>query len=113
MATIRGMSFHWTFVAFDQATVQINFGRTGAVARTALSGVTVGALTGISQFRTRADPNGPEQDTNFDFDFRFGWPPIVAQDNMTSVTAQLIARGVNLGGISQGSLMTLTVDLWG
>jgi hypothetical protein len=107
------MLFHWTFVAFDQATVQINFGRTGAVARTTLSGVTRLALAGISQFRTRADPNGPEQDTNFGFDVRFGWPPIVAADNMTSVTAELLSQGVDFAGIRQGSLMTLTVDLWG
>ena len=115
MATIGGTTFLWNFVAFGQVTLHLNFGRTGAVARTTLSGVSAGALAGISQFRTRAAPDGPDQETSFPFDFRFGFPPIVAADNMTSVTAELVSQGFQppFGGPAQGSLVTLTVDFWG
>jgi hypothetical protein len=83
------MAHHWEPAGNVSRTLQINFGRTGAVARTTLS--TVGGVsrcsTGITSFRTRPDPNGPDIETNLPRDFGLGFVPIIAQNNMTSVTA--------------------------
>jgi hypothetical protein len=110
MATIRGMSYHWTVAGNATRTVQINFGRTGAVARTSLSTVGGGARCsgGITQFRTRPDPNGGDVETNLNRDFGLPFVPIVAEDNMTSVTALIDTENatVELG------IITLTVDFW-
>lgn len=71
MATIRGMFYHWAVAGNASRTLQINFGRTGAVARTTLSTVGGGGRCsgGIRQFRTRPDPNGADIETNLDLDF--------------------------------------------
>jgi hypothetical protein len=111
MATIRGMAFHWAFAANTSATLQINFGRTGAVARTTLS--TVGGpgrcSGGITQFRTRPDPNGPDLETNLGLDFGLPMVPIVAEGNMTSVTAVVNTQNFT----PEIGFLTLTVDFWG
>jgi hypothetical protein len=111
MATIRGMMYHWETAGNASKTLQINFGRTGAVARTALS--TVGGVgrcsTGITQFRTRPDPNGPDIETNLALDFGLGFVPIVGADNMTSVTAMINTVNATI----EFGVGTLTVDFWG
>jgi hypothetical protein len=111
MATIRGMAYHWDTAGNVSRTLQINFGRTGAVARTTLS--TVGGVgrcsTGITSFRTRPDPNGPDIETNLPRDFGLGFVPIVAQDNMTSVTAIIDTQNATI----EFGIGTLSVDFWG
>jgi hypothetical protein len=111
MATIRGMMFHWASSGNSSQSVQINFGRTGAVARTSLS--TVGGVgrcsCGITQFRTRPDPNGGDIDSNLALDFGEPFVPIVAADNMTSVTAVINTENATI----EFGVMTLAVDLWG
>jgi hypothetical protein len=110
MATIRGMSYHWAVAGNATKTVQINFGRTGAVARTSLS--TVGGRGrcsgGITQFRTRPDPNGADVETNLNLDFGLPFVPIVAEDNMTSVTAVINTENATV----EFGIITLTVDFW-
>jgi hypothetical protein len=60
-------------------------------------------MGGITQFRTRTTPNGPDQDHNFGWDSNFGFPPVAFDPIMTSVSAQL-----DVGGGQQG-VMTLMV----
>ena len=116
MATIRGMLYHWAvadnsniFGGEATKTVQINFGRTGAVARTTVSTVGKGGgycAGGITQFRTRPEPNGADVETNVDLYLGSPFVPIVAEDNMTSVTA--VISTIFVAGV-----INLTVDFWG
>jgi hypothetical protein len=89
-------------------TVQINFGPTMAVAQVSLSGTNGEGMhrAGITQYRTRATPDEPDQDNDFSWDTSGGFPSVAYDPNMTSVTAQLDL------GAEQGLHMTLMVWLW-
>jgi hypothetical protein len=110
MATIRGMLYHWVTADNVSRTAQINFARTGAVARTTLSTVGGGGRCsgGITQFRTRPSPNGADVEHAVDLFLGVPFVPIIAEDNMTSVTAVLDTRNAT----PEAGIMTLSVDLW-
>lgn len=111
MATIFGMMYHWAVAQNASRTLQINFARTDAAARVTLS--TVGGVgrcsCGITHFRTRPNPNGADVEHNLPVDFGLGYVPMVAEKNMTSVTAII---DTNNATIETGVGM-LSVDLWG
>src|SRR5262245_24484418 len=109
---IQNMSWSWSSVfggdSGSSTSMQVNFGPTLAVAQASLSGANGDGLCmgGVTQYRTRTQPDGPDQDHDFGWDSQFGYPPIVFDPIMTSVSAQL-----EVGG-SQDGVMTLTVWQW-
>lgn len=111
MGTLRGMMFHWDVAGNTSRTLQINFPRTNASARVTLS--TVGGVgrcsCGITHFRTRPSPNGPDIDHDLPRDFSLGFVPIIAEDNMTSVTAIIDTNNATI----ETGIGTLSVDFWG
>jgi hypothetical protein len=102
----------WAYGGDDgiSASMQINFPPQLAVAQASLSGANGDGLCmgGITQFRTRTTPSGPDQDHNFGWDPNFGFPPVAFDPIMTSVSAELA-----VGGNGQQGVMTLLVWLWG
>jgi len=112
---VQNMAWSWNWATggegFDDTTasMQVNFAPTMAVAKTTLSGTNAIGLCmgGITQYRTRTQPNGPDQHHNFGWDPNFGYPPMVYDPNMTSVSAELHVRGNRQVGV-----MTLMVWLW-
>ena len=111
MATIFGMMYHWAVARNTSRTLQINFARTDAAARVTLS--TVGGVgrcsCGITQFRTRPNPNGADMEHPLELDFGLGFVPMVAEKNMTSVTAIIDTNNATI----ETGIATLSVDLWG
>jgi hypothetical protein len=106
---VQNMAWHWNWaVDGSSASMQVNFPPQMAVAQASLSGADGEGLCmgGITQFRTRTTPNGPDLDHNFGWDSNFGFPPVAFDPIMTSVSAQLV-----VGGGQQG-VTTLMVWLW-
>ncbi len=92
------------------ATIQVNFAPTMAVAQCSLSQADGEGLCagGITQYVTRSEPAGPDQDHNFSIANLTYWLPPMAYDPlMTSVTAEL-----DLGGNEQQGTLLLMVSLW-
>jgi hypothetical protein len=110
---IQNMAWNWNWVfggdSGGSASMQVNFGPTLAVAEASLSGANGDGLCmgGITQFRTRTQPDGPDQDHNFGWSSDFGFPPVAFDPIMTSVSAEL-----DVGGNGQQGVMTLMVWLW-
>jgi hypothetical protein len=105
---IQNMAWSWNSASGSSVSTQVNFAPTQAVAQCSLSQADGDGLCagGIKQFRTRTQPDGPDQDHNFDVSNPVWLPPVVFDPIMTSVSAQL-----DLGQRQQGT-MTLMVWLW-
>ena len=106
---VQNMVWHWGSAAHGSVSLQVNFAPTKAVAHTSLSGANGDGLCmgGITQYRTRTRPDGPDQDHNFSWNPNFGFPPLAYDPLMTSVSAELAT-----GGGGQSGVMTLLVSLW-
>lgn len=110
---VQNMAWHWGAVyggdPGGSVSLQVNFAPTQAVAQTTLSGASGDGLCmgGITQYRTRTQPNAPDQDHNFGWNPLFGYPPVAYDPTMTSVSARL-----HVGGDGQTGVMTLMVWLW-
>ena len=85
-------------------TVQINFPPSNAMAVTSLSAALGDGYCagGIRQYRTRND-DGSDQDHNLDWVGGVALPPMVLDQNMTSVTGELDL------GMDQAGIMNLLV----
>lgn len=111
---VTGMHYNsaWAFGGDNgySYSVQYNFSPTPSVAQTSLSVVAGGGgfcTSGITQYRIRPVPNGPDQDINFGWNYIGAFPPSVNDPNMTSVTAEM-----QLGGGDQSGYMTLNIWFW-
>jgi hypothetical protein len=107
---IQNMAWQWGW-ALDGATtsLQVNFSPQLAVALCSLSQADGEGLCagGVTQYRTRAQANGPDTDHNFGIHGSSYWlAPVAFDHHMTSVSAEL-----DVGGDQQGT-MTLMVWLW-
>jgi hypothetical protein len=105
---VQNMAWHWGAASSTSVSLQVNFAPTQAVAQCYLSQADRGGLTagGITQFRSRATPTGPDQDHNFEVSNPAWLPPLAYDPLMTSVSARL-----DEGQDQQGTL-TLLVSLW-
>lgn len=106
---VENMAWNGCWAVYDTETVQINFAPTQAVVLCSLSQADGDGLCacGITQYRTRTTPGGPDQDHNFGISGGSYWLPPNAFDRlMTSVTAEL-----DTGEDQQGT-MTCMVWLW-
>jgi hypothetical protein len=109
MMSVQNMAWNWAWAFNSSQSLQVNFGPTQAVALCSLSQADGGGLVagGITQYRTRSQANGPDQDHDFSISGETYWLPPMAYDPiMTSVTAEL-----DTGQDQQGT-MTLMVWLW-
>ena len=106
---VQGAHYNWKWgIGHDtggSGSLQINFRPSDALALVSLSMASGEGLchAGITQYRSRPVPSGPEQDHNFGWSAGFGFPPVARDTTMTSVTARL-----TLGAHQQG-VMTLVV----
>ena len=111
---VTGMHYNWGWAYGGDNGIswsaQYNFSPGFAVAQTSLSMADGDGLVtcGITQYRKRAVPSGPDQDVNFGWNPNFGFPPSVYDPLMTSVTAEL-----DVGGNGQQGVMTLNVWFFG
>lgn len=110
---VQNMAWQWGWTTDDSATVslEVNFAPTEAVALCSLSAV-VGSSSfgtacsgGITQYRTLTQPDGAEQDHDFSASDVYGFPPMVYDTQITSVSAELLSG-------QQGTVMTLMIWLW-
>lgn len=102
---VQNMAWNWGWAV----SLQVNFAPTLAVAQCSLSQADGDGLCagGITQYRTRTTPSGPDQDHNFGISGGSYWlPPVAFDPLMTSVSAEL-----DVGENQQGT-MTLMVWLW-
>lgn len=106
---VTGMHYNWGWGFGASWSTQYNFAPSYAAAQVSCIAFSGGGLhaTGITQYLTRPDPNGPDQPVNFSWNTDFGYPPSVYDPNMTSVTAEL-----DLGEDQEG-VMTLNVWFFG
>lgn len=102
---VSGMHYNWGCATSSSWSVQYNFAPSFAVAQVSVIAFGGGGLHGggVTQYRIRPDPNGPDQDVDFSWNSNFGYPPSVYDPNMTSVTAELDV------GQDQEGVMTLNV----
>ncbi|HZZ11570.1 MAG TPA: hypothetical protein VFE79_12845 [Paraburkholderia sp.] len=111
---INSMAWNWGWAyggsGGTSASIQVNFAPQMAVAQASLSGADGNGLCmgGVSQYRTRASPDGQDEDHDFGWNSNFGYPPVAYDPIMSSVTAQL-----TVGGNGQQGVMTVLVWLWG
>jgi|SRR3954447_8582708 len=105
---VQNMAWHWGAAFSTSVSLQVNFAPTQAVAQCYLSQADGGGLTagGITQYRSRATPTGPDQDHNFEVSNPAWLPPLAYDPLMTSASARL-----DEGQDQQGTL-TLLVSLW-
>ena len=106
---VENYAWHWGGGGIGGViNLQVNFAPQPAMAQTSLSSVSGPGLCfgGIESYRTRPDPAGPEQTTQYQWDPTFGFPPVVFDNALSSVSASL-----TLGGRQYGCL-TLMVSLW-
>jgi hypothetical protein len=110
IVAVSGMHYNWGWAyGGDNGiswSVEYNFAPSYAAAQTSLSMADGDGLCtcGITQYRVRPDPGGPDQDVDFNWDPNFGFPPSVYDPNMSGVTAEL-----DVGGNGQQGVMTLNV----
>jgi hypothetical protein len=104
------MAWNWMWAVGQYSqSAQVNFSPTMAVVLCSLSQADGDGLCagGITQYRTRTQPDGPDQDHNFSKSGLTYWLPPVAYDPlMTGVTAEL-----DVGENQQGT-MSVMVWLW-
>jgi hypothetical protein len=106
---VQNMAWSWGWAVNSSVSLQVNFAPTLAVAQCSLSQADGDGLCagGITQYRTRTTPSGPDHDHNFGISGGSYWlPPVAFDPLMTSVSAEL-----DLGDNQQGT-MTLMVWLW-
>ena len=106
---VQNMAWQWGWAVSSSVSLEVNFAPTMAVALCSLSQADGGGLCagGITQYRARTQPDGPDQDHNFSISGGTYWLPPMAYDNlMTSVSAEL-----DVGQNQQGT-MTLMIWLW-
>jgi hypothetical protein len=103
---VTGMHYTWGWASDNDWSVQYNFSPARAVAQVSLSQAVEQGLCagGITQYRTKPLPNGPDHDVNFGWNPNFIYPPSVHDPQMTSVTAELVA--------SVGQQGTMTLNVW-
>jgi hypothetical protein len=106
--TVQNMAWQWGWgVNAHTTSLQVNFGPTQAAALCSLSQADGGGLCagGITQYRSRTQPDRPDQDHNFGVSGGTYWLPPMAYDPlMTSVSAEL-----DTGDGQQG---TMTLMVW-
>jgi hypothetical protein len=94
LATIA-MSWNWMWAyGGDSGTshsIEMRFGPSNAFAQTTLSMAAGDGLcvVGITAYRMRPDPGGPDQETDFQWNPNFGFPPMAYDPNLTYVRAEL------------------------
>ena len=106
---VQNMAWQWGWAVGNSTSLQVNFGPTQAVALCSLSQADGDGLCagGITQYRSRTTPSGPDQDHNFSVTGTTYWlPPMAFDPLMTSVSAELDT------GQNQQGTMTLMVWLW-
>lgn len=93
--TIVAMQWTQVWSATGSITKEVNFGAQPTVGQIMLGQADGGGLiySGIRGFRTRPDPGGPENVTDFGDNF-YNWPNTVFDPNLSSVTFAL-ALGAN------------------
>ena len=93
--TVTGMQWTLIWSATGSVTKEVNIPAQGAVAQISLGQADGGGLldAGIRGFRTRPNPGGPEQVTDFGANF-YNWPNTVFDLHLSSVTFAL-ALGSN------------------
>ena len=69
--------------------MEFNFPPSKVIVHSTLSMTTGLCSVGISQYRTRPNPNGPDQPIDFNWDPNFGFPPIIFDQHFTYAKAEL------------------------
>jgi hypothetical protein len=106
---VQNMAWNGGWAVSSSVSFQVNFAPTQAVALCSLSQADGDGLCagGITQYVTRTQPDGPDQDHDFSISAGSYWlPPLAYDPLMTSVSAEL-----DVGDNQQGT-MTLLVWLW-
>jgi len=100
----------WAYGADAGAThiMEFSFAPSKVIVHSTLSMASGGGLcvVGISHYRSRPNPNGPEQSFDFNWDPNFGYPPIVFDQHFTYAKAELVV------GAHQQGVATVTVSFF-
>jgi hypothetical protein len=89
-------------------TMEFGFAPSKVVVHSTLSMASGDGLcvVGISHYRSRPNPNGPEQSFDFNWDPNFGYPPIIFDQHFTYAKAEL-----NVGAHQQ-AVATVTISFF-
>jgi hypothetical protein len=88
--------------------MEFSFPPSKVIVHSTLSMATGGGLctVGISHYRTRPNPNGPDQPIDFNWDPNFGFPPIIFDQHFTYAKAELTV------GAHQQGVATVTISFF-